>query len=977
MANRKMTISKTKIAKSLSFTKTGSVKQIGLAAAFMLSATNVHALGLGTLEIDSNLDQPLNGQIELRIANGDDVNSVTAAIASEEEFESLGIDYPSYLKDISLSVSNAGNDAALNVTSNGVIIKEPFIHFLVRVEWSGGSFLREYTALIDPPVYAAASPQSLAEPRVVGTDQSYSSDTVDTPDVTEDTYDEVLADDTESYEADIRDDEVASSEPLIEDDFYNDDASSADDSAEQASAAVGDARYGPVESGESLSVIASDLQSQFPDLSIYQIMKVLFDENKSAFIGGNINGLIKGSILNIGDLSAIRAVDVAESKEFYFTQVSEWDPSSLISPSTESINVGQDNYTDSSEDYGYDSISDSTSESERFQVGASSEEDNFVSSDQGANSDGEVLALRQEVSQLETSLASSDLEKQELKERISLLEGQLSDMSRLVDLNVESSELAALESNLKEQNQEAASVEEELTTDDSAIDEFLIGAEESTDELLDSATGVGDDIGDFASDTTDSLLDTVDETADESGISEFLTDVEESGEAVVDSTVDGIDEATSVIETVVETKPATVIKPEVSMLDKVKNALFGSGLWKILAGLGALIVAGLGILFLRNRRADEEFEISMLSIESNSQSVNDTESMNSASHSASMSMSQSVAEDDAGGDKETSFLTVYSDSDAVVQADEVDPVAEADVYIAYGRDEQAEEVLLDGVVSHPERIDIKHKLLSLYYKRQNVEGFERVAEELYSQRAALSGDTWQQISQMGKEIAPHNPLFELDGNDLSTAIEADSELQLEGENIDEVPMDNNSDKDGELPALNSEISDGLDEVITVGEESELMVNSLDDDDSIQLVNFEDGRSQVSELDDVDMDALDFGDAADKVEPDEDLLDHDISSEQPGMSLEDDALEFNVGDDTKSQASDDAGDLNFSDSPEVSDLEIDADYDEARTQYELAKVFVDLGDEDGARKILDELVASKETSEGVLADSQELLNSMNS
>jgi pilus assembly protein FimV len=978
-----MTISKTKIAKSLSYTKASSVKQIGLAAAFMLSATNVHALGLGSLEIDSNLDQPLNGQIELRTADGDDIDSVTAAIASEEEFESLGIDYPSYLKDISLSVNNNGSDSSLNVSSNGVVIKEPFIHFLVRVEWSGGSFLREYTALIDPPVYAAASPQSLAEPRVVGTDQSYSSDTVDTPDASDSTYDEVLSDDTDAYEADVQDDEVAGGEPLIEDDFYNESTEAG--SPEQVSDALGDARYGPVESGESLSLIASDLQAQFPDLSIYQIMKVLFDENESAFIGGNINGLIKGSILNIGDLNIIRAVDVAESKEFYITQVNEWDPSSLISPSAESVNVGQDDYIDSSDDYSFDSISDSTPESERFQVGASTEEDNYVSSDQGANRDGEVLALRQEISQLETSLASSELEKQDLNERISLLEGQLSDMNRLVDLNVESSELAALESNLKDQNDDLAS-DEELSNEESAIDEFLTGTEESADELFDSVSDAAGDIGDFASDSSDALQDAVDET----GISEFVTDIDESGEDLIDSTVDGVDsaadgiesvvdDAVSVIETSTETKPAKIVKPETSILDTIKNALFGSGLWKVLAGLGALIIAGLGILFLRNRRADEEFEISMLSIESNSQSVDDSDSMSSATHSASMSMSQSVADDDAGADKETSFLTVYSDSDAVVQADEVDPVAEADVYIAYGRDEQAEEVLLDGVVSHPDRIDIKHKLLSLYFKRQNVEGFERVAEELYSQRASLTGDTWQQISQMGKEIAPHNPLFELDGNDLSTAIEANSELQLEGDNIDEVTIEAESDDEVSL-TFNSENSDDLDEVMTVGEESEMIVNSLDNDDSIQLVNFEDGRSQVSELDDVDMDVLDFGEVSDnKVEVDEELVAQDLSSDLPELSLDDDenVLEFDIGDDAGLEANDDAGEMNFSDSPEVSDLEIDADYDEARTQYELAKVFVDLGDEDGARKILDELVISKETSEAVLADSQKLLDSINS
>ena len=67
---------------------------------------------------------------------------------------------------------------------------------------------------------------------------------------------------------------------------------------------------------------------------------------------------------------------------------------------------------------------------------------------------------------------------------------------------------------------------------------------------------------------------------------------------------------------------------------------------------------------------------------------------------------------------------------------------------------------------------------------------------------------------------------------------------------------------------------------------------------------------------------------------------------------------------------------FSDTPEVSDLEIDADYDEARTQYELAKVFVDLGDEDGARKILVELVADEKNSASVLEDARSLLDSIN-
>lgn len=959
MANRKMTISKTKTAKPLLYTKASSVKQLGLAAAFMLSATNVYALGLGSLEINSNLDQPLNGQINLRIADGDDAGSVTAAIASIDDFESLGIDYPDYLKDINLSVSNDGSSSVLLVSSNGVIIKEPFIHFLVRVEWSGGSFLREYTALIDPPIYAAASPQSISEPREVGTDQSYLSGTEDTPEISAETYDEVVSDDQESYEANVQNDEVASDESQSDDNFYNDGEDEAISVIESDSdSQLTDARYGPVASGESLSVIASDLQSQFPDLSIYQIMQVLFLENQGSFIDANINGLIQGSILNIGDLDAIRAVDVAESKAFFTTQVNEWDPRSLISSSDETLNVGQDDYNDTEDDFSFESSSAIESESNRFQVGASSEEDNFVSSDQGANRDGEVLALRQEITQLETSLASSELENQDLSERISLLEGQLADMNRLVDLNVVSPDLAALESTLKDRADAEELVEEKNSDADNALNEFLSDADETADDVV-------TDLDEFASGATDILA----EAVDDSGLGELTdgaTDEVDGGGALLDSVVEEVADATSIIETPVQSTPAPVA--EASIFDKVKNALFGGGLWKILAGIGALIAAGLGLIFLRNRRADEEFEISMLSIESNSQSVN--ESNNSSSSDHSMSMSQSVADDEGGADKETSFLTVYSDSDAVVQADEVDPVAEADVYIAYGRDEQAEEVLLDGVVSHPDRIDIKHKLLSLYHKRQNAEGFERIAEELYSQRAALTGDMWQQVSQMGKEIAPHNPLFELDGDDLSTAIEASSELQLEGDNIDEVPIDSESS----LIEL-----DDLDEVMTIDDESELVVDSLVDDDSIQLVNFDDGRSEVSELDEIDV--LDFSNSTDTPLASDELVEQNASVDVPEVSLEDgdedNVLEFSLDTSDVEDDDDDVGERNYSDSPEVSDLEIDPDYDEARTQYELAKVFVDLGDEDGARKILEDLVANNETSEAVMTDSQALLDSINS
>lgn len=972
MANRKMTLSKTKLSQSISMGLSNKVKSLSLAAMLLLNSSNASALSLGALEVASNLDQPLRGTIELRIADGDDLSSLTAVIASREDFESVGIEYPEYLEDVSilLDTLSGGGQRFLRVTSNNVIIKEPFIHFLVRVEWSGGNFLREYTALIDPPVYAADTPTSIAEPKEVGTDQSYQSETVDTPELDSETYNDVVAQDIpEPVDVD---------ETLVDDGFYNDgDVTSEASSLDYSSGSQGnDASYGPVRTGESLSVIAQELQREFPDLSIYQIMKVLFEENRSAFIGENINGLIKGTILKIGDLGAIRSVDVAESRTFYSQQILEWDPQLLQASGDDSLNVGQDNYNFQDDDTSFEANSDdvdSFDTQDSFQVGASSESNDFVSSDQGGSREGEVLALRQEVATLQSSLASSELEKQELNERISLLEGQLADLNRLAELSVESTDLAVIEQTLLEQNAESDLVDDGSssaidefsdTTDDasSAIDDFLTPGDEALSDIADEADNAIDDL---VSDDSDSSLE---EFTTESG------DLISSGsDAVTDleGVIDDTQSDTSVVAPAPETETIPIIVPaEKSFIEKAKSALFEGGLWKVLAGLGALLVAGLGLIFMRRRKADEEFEISMLSIESNSHSVGHSES---TAVSASVSHTASIAPEATIADKETSFLTVYSDSDAVVQADEVDPVAEADVYIAYGRDEQAEEVLLDGVVSHPGRIDIKQKLLSLYHKRQNVEGFERIAEELYSQRAELTGDVWTQVCEMGKEVAPSNPLFELSGDDLNTVVEANSELNLgdgdipeasgdEALDVDDVVNIGSADSSLDDAALDIELTDGdevvdhlddsliekqsdLGEPIAIEDESEMVVGSLADDQSIQLVDFDDGRSEISELDEVEIDALEFGiDALDASPKANDNVDGEL--EQAVSEIQ-----------------------------EVSDLEIDPDYDEARTQYELAKVFVDLGDEDGARKILVELVGNEENSAEVLADSKALLDSI--
>ncbi len=94
-----------------------------------------------------------------------------------------------------------------------------------------------------------------------------------------------------------------------------------------------------------------------------------------------------------------------------------------------------------------------------------------------------------------------------------------------------------------------------------------------------------------------------------------------------------------------------------------------------------------------------------------------------------------------------------------IDADEgVDPVAEADVYMAYGRDAQAEEILLDALKVDSSREALYVKLLEIYAQRPSPRQFESVATEFYSKTGG-AGENWAKVAEMGRKLEPENPLY--------------------------------------------------------------------------------------------------------------------------------------------------------------------------------------------------------------------------
>ncbi len=90
----------------------------------------------------------------------------------------------------------------------------------------------------------------------------------------------------------------------------------------------------------------------------------------------------------------------------------------------------------------------------------------------------------------------------------------------------------------------------------------------------------------------------------------------------------------------------------------------------------------------------------------------------------------------------------------------VDPVAEADVYMAYGRDAQAEEILLDALKTDPGRTGVHLKLLEIYAQRKNLKQFETSATELYSLTGG-NGQDWEKAAALGRKVDPDSPLYRI------------------------------------------------------------------------------------------------------------------------------------------------------------------------------------------------------------------------
>jgi len=246
------------------------------------------AAGLGKLTVLSGLGQPLRAELDIG-ATKDELAGMSARLAPQDVFRQAGVDFASVLLDLRFAVEKRpGGNAVVKVTSSRPI-NEPFLDFLVELNWPAGRLVREYTFLLDPPEIAAKqTARPVAEARVVETVRGAAS--------------------AEGRQASGGMGARPSAQPRV----------AADTAARPAD---GNGRV--VQSGETLRKIANE--TRYDGVSLEQMLVGLFRHNPDAFLGENVNRLKAGAILNVPEKSVVESVSPAEARKIYVAQTSDWN----------------------------------------------------------------------------------------------------------------------------------------------------------------------------------------------------------------------------------------------------------------------------------------------------------------------------------------------------------------------------------------------------------------------------------------------------------------------------------------------------------------------------------------------------------------------------------------------------------------------------------------------------------------------------
>jgi pilus assembly protein FimV len=334
--------------------------------------------------------------------------------------------------------------------------------------------------------------------------------------------------------------------------------------------------------------------------------------------------------------------------------------------------------------------------------------------------------------------------------------------------------------------------------------------------------------------------------------------------------------------------------------------------------------------------------------------------------------------------------------------EEVDPLEEAEIFLAYGRDAQAEELLKEALTTHPMRFEIHAKLAEIYAKRSDKEAFENLAKQVQGGTGG-EGEIWDRVAKLGYSIDAGNPRYaggESDETDGETTVVMRSEdITSTADRLDFDFGRGGSDEAGGAPDFDPSATTEFEASPIVDPEA-TMEGSIDEDLHTMKIDMAEAGLTATDLDlNAELPVLDSDQGAGQAEFEPSQTDtvgfDDIGAEPsiPGRSApeEDVGLDFNIDgisldSDSEEQTTMEQAQETMPEMPalDLSGITLDMDgattatqtassgkdekWYEVQTKFDLAKAYQEMGDKDGAKEILQEVITEGDSEQKAAAES---------
>ena len=223
----------------------------------------VQAASLGKLSVFSSLGEPLNAEIDITPSAPEELDSLSAALASDAIYHDQGVERTATQSAVQFSVLKKENGSAVLKLSTAQAVTDPFLDMIIALSWKDGNVVREYTLLLDPSGQASVMVDNanVDAPKSIVTKNS---------DVAgKDKHDDVL-----------------------------------------------------VKKGDSLAAIAKSLQT--PNVELNQLLIALYQENKQAFDGENMNRLKAGAVLAVPNQAVLASINAQDAQKEIQMHAAEW-----------------------------------------------------------------------------------------------------------------------------------------------------------------------------------------------------------------------------------------------------------------------------------------------------------------------------------------------------------------------------------------------------------------------------------------------------------------------------------------------------------------------------------------------------------------------------------------------------------------------------------------------------------------------------